>query len=92
MDIDKKIRYQSKRGLLELDLILSDFILHESQKLSIDEKHVLLNLLTTDDMTLWDIFQKKQEPYEGHKNILSRIEMFTKNNRVAILEDDHEEK
>ena len=78
MDIEKKIKYQARRGLLELDLLLSDFVLQECSKLNEGEKKILLDFLTMDDMVLWDILQKKQQPDEEYKNIIGRIEVFNR--------------
>ena len=75
MDIEKKIKYQARRGLLELDLLLSDFVLQECSKLNEGEKKILLDFLTMDDMVLWDILQKKQQPDEEYKKIIGRIEV-----------------
>ena len=73
MDIEKKIKYQARRGLLELDLLLSDFVLQECSKLNEGEKKILLDFLTMDDMVLWDILQKKQQPDEEYKLSLIHI-------------------
>ena len=43
MNIDREIKYRSRRGLLELDLFLSDFIDEESSLMHMNEKKYYLN-------------------------------------------------
>lgn len=81
MDIEKKIKYQSKRGFLELDFFLSDFVAKECSKLTKDEKQSLLDLLNIDDMVLLEILQKKHQPYGQYKKIISLIEAFNEKNK-----------
>ena len=45
MNIDHVIRYKSRRGLLELDLVLGDFYQNEYESLSLIEKNALLKIL-----------------------------------------------
>jgi|TARA_B110000259_G_C13997927_1_gene395157 succinate dehydrogenase flavin-adding protein (antitoxin of CptAB toxin-antitoxin module) len=79
MKIDKEIKHQSRRGLLELDLFLSDFIDNESSLMAEDNKRILLDFLMLDDMAMLDIMQKKVDPITEHKNIVSKIECFNAN-------------
>jgi succinate dehydrogenase flavin-adding protein (antitoxin of CptAB toxin-antitoxin module) len=55
MNIDHVIRYKSRRGLLELDLVLGDFYKNEYTSLSINEKNALLKILKKQDIDLWNI-------------------------------------
>ena len=55
MNIDHVIRYKSRRGLLELDLVLGDFYKNEYASLSIIEKNALLKILKKQDIDLWNI-------------------------------------
>ena len=59
MNIDQVIRYKSRRGLLELDLVLADFYKNDYQALSDMKKQVLLNILKKQDDELWKILSKK---------------------------------
>lgn len=59
MNIDQVIRYKSRRGLLELDLVLADFYKNDYQALSDMKKQVLLNILKKQDNKLWKILSKK---------------------------------
>jgi succinate dehydrogenase flavin-adding protein (antitoxin of CptAB toxin-antitoxin module) len=55
MNIDHVIRYKSRRGLLELDLVLGDFYQNEYESLSLVEKNALLKILKKQDNDLWNI-------------------------------------
>lgn len=59
MNIDQVIRYKSRRGLLELDLVLNDFYNNDYEALSDLKKQVLLNILKKQDNDLWKILSKK---------------------------------
>jgi succinate dehydrogenase flavin-adding protein (antitoxin of CptAB toxin-antitoxin module) len=59
MNIDQVIRYKSRRGLLELDLVLNDFYKNDYEALSDMKKQVLLNILKKQDNELWKILSKK---------------------------------
>jgi len=59
MNIDQVIRYKSRRGLLELDLVLNEFYKNDYEALSDLKKQVLLNILKKQDNELWKILSKK---------------------------------
>ena len=59
MNIDQVIRYKSRRGLLELDLVLNDFYKNDYEALSDLKKQVLLNILKKQDNELCKILSKK---------------------------------
>jgi len=59
MNIDHVIRYKSRRGLLELDLVLGDFYQNEYESLSLIEKNVLLKILKKQDNDLWNILSTR---------------------------------
>jgi len=59
MNIDHVIRYKSRRGLLELDLVLGDFYQNEYESLSLIEKNALLKILKKQDNDLWNILSKQ---------------------------------
>ena len=75
-NIDKEIKHQSRRGLLELDLFLSDFIDNESSLMAEDNKRILLDFLMLDDMAMLDIMQKKVDPSFVFKDVVTKIENF----------------
>jgi succinate dehydrogenase flavin-adding protein (antitoxin of CptAB toxin-antitoxin module) len=59
MNIDHVIRYKSRRGLLELDLVLGDFYQNEYESLSLVEKNALLIILKKQDNDLWNILSRR---------------------------------
>jgi len=59
MNIDHVIRYKSRRGLLELDLVLGDFYQNEYESLSLVEKNTLLKILKKQDNDLWNILSTR---------------------------------
>lgn len=59
MNIDHVIRYKSRRGLLELDLVLGDFYQNEYESLSLIEKNALLKILKQQDNDLWNILSTR---------------------------------
>ena len=59
MNIDHVIRYKSRRGLLELDLVLGDFYQNEYESLSLIEKNALLKILKKQDNELWSILSSR---------------------------------
>jgi antitoxin CptB len=59
MNIDHVIRYKSRRGLLELDLVLGDFYQNEYESLSLVEKNALLTILKKQDNDLWNILSTR---------------------------------
>ena len=59
MNIDQVIRYKSRRGLLELDLVLGDFYQNEYESLSLVEKNALLKILKKQDNDLWNILSTR---------------------------------
>jgi len=59
MNIDHVIRYKSRRGLLELDLVLGDFYQNEHESLSLVEKNALLKILKKQDNDLWNILSTR---------------------------------
>jgi succinate dehydrogenase flavin-adding protein (antitoxin of CptAB toxin-antitoxin module) len=59
MNIDHVIRYKSRRGLLELDLVLGDFYQNEYESLSLVEKNALLKILKKQDNDLWNILSRR---------------------------------
>jgi antitoxin CptB len=59
MNIDHVIRYKSRRGLLELDLVLGDFYQNEYESLPLIEKNALLKILKKQDNDLWNILSTR---------------------------------
>ncbi len=48
-----RLRWQSRRALLELDLLLERFWLRESELINVEDETGLQQLLSLDDYDLW---------------------------------------
>ena len=63
-DLKKKIMWQCRRGLWELDIILKPFVENSFEKLSMDKQLLFQELLTLEDIELFDILVNKLDPSE----------------------------
>ena len=59
-----RLRWRSRRGLLELDVVLKDFLDRCYPRLTLAEQEAFEKLLTTSDETLLAYVQGKQNPPE----------------------------
>ena len=57
-----RLKWKCRRGLLELDLILNDFIEKHLQE---KDLHALNDLLELEDNDLWDIVSGRSDRYDG---------------------------
>lgn len=55
MSEDDRIRWHCRRGLLELDLVLNQFLDSCFSQLTTDQKGALVRLLDLPDNDLWDL-------------------------------------
>lgn len=60
-----KLRWQCRRGMLELDLLLSPFLETHYAQLSIDEQKLFVQLLSSTDQDLYDWLVKQQLPSDA---------------------------
>lgn len=63
-DLKKKIMWQCRRGLWELDIILKPFVENSFEKLNMEEQLLFQELLTLEDIELFDILVNKLDPSE----------------------------
>ena len=64
-DLKKKILWQCRRGLWELDIILLPFVEKEFTNLNKQDQLLFQQLLKYEDVELFDIFVNKIEPQES---------------------------
>ncbi len=64
-DLKKKILWQCRRGLWELDIILLPFVEKEFTNLNTQDQLLFQQLLKYEDIELFDIFINKIEPQES---------------------------
>ena len=66
-----RLKWKCRRGLLELDLILNDFIEKHLQE---KDLHALNDLLELEDNDLWDIVSGRSDRYDArHGGIVARL-------------------
>ena len=56
-----RLRWRSRRGMLELDLLLLPFFDEVFAELESDQQQAFIRLLEQDDPDLWDWFSRKSE-------------------------------
>lgn len=74
-DTDKRrIRFQTRRGLLELDIVLQRFMSHEYDNLTDDELAVFVEILALEDQPLLAIInQYETSPKVEFEPLLAKI-------------------
>jgi len=77
----KKAYFLSRRGLQELDLVLTPFVEERFSKLNQEDKVSFLELLENNDMDLMDwIINEKRTPKEFN-NIVIQVKDYLKHER-----------
>lgn len=71
---DERIRWHCRRGLLELDLVLSKFLDKKYPALSGPQKSIFSRLLAYQDNDLWDLLSGKADTSDPE--IRKFIELF----------------
>lgn len=61
-DLKKKILWQCRRGLWELDAILIPFVEEHFDGLSRDDKELFKKLLSFEDIEIFDLLVNKEDP------------------------------
>jgi antitoxin CptB len=74
-----RLRWRSRRGMLELDLLLLPFFDEVFAELKSDEQQAFIKLLEQDDPDLWDWFSRKSESDDPElaalvERILNRVQ------------------
>lgn len=57
--------WRSRRGLLELDLLLPPFVLAHFEQLSATQREALQRLLECEDQDIWSWFQQRSSPEDS---------------------------
>tara|TARA_S200000501_G_C20779852_1_gene724511 strand:- start:681 stop:953 length:273 start_codon:yes stop_codon:yes gene_type:complete len=81
-DILKRIRWRSRRGVLENDLILTKFLDNYEKELTFDELNSYSELLELNDNDLMDLLLGKKEPAGELNNnqLKSLLKLIRENN------------
>ncbi|RPG46657.1 MAG: succinate dehydrogenase assembly factor 2 family protein [Gammaproteobacteria bacterium TMED163] len=70
----QKIFWHSRRGMLELDLLLVPFATEVFENLSTEDQLLYRDLLAEEDQDLWNWFLERVEPSEARfKSMIERI-------------------
>lgn len=69
----ERLRWRCRRGLLELDLVLGDFLNECYVKLSVEEQGAFERLLALPDTTLHAYLQGLNPPTEEFEQIVRKI-------------------
>ena len=73
-DLDhNRMRWASRRGLLELDLFLADFVAHEYPRLSPALKALYRELMSSADQDLFEWLMERSDPDEALQPIIFAI-------------------
>ncbi|HEY8068752.1 MAG TPA: succinate dehydrogenase assembly factor 2 [Burkholderiales bacterium] len=66
-----RLKWKCRRGLLELDLVLQDFVVNRMEEREMD---ALSDLLGMEDNDLWDIVSGRSDRFDArHGGIVARI-------------------
>ena len=78
-DTKKRLHWQCRRGMLELEIFLNDFLKYDYDQLSGDKKVLFEDLLTVIDPVLFDYLMGVQEPDNpAHREIIDIIRTATR--------------
>lgn len=66
-----RLKWKCRRGLLELDLVLQDFVVNRMEEREMD---ALSDLLSMEDNDLWDIVSGRSDRFDArHGGIVARL-------------------
>lgn len=68
-----RVLWRSRRGMLELDLVLVDFARARYAMLPCGEQEAYRGLLEQDDWTLWEWLQGRATPPQAYSRIVDSI-------------------
>ena len=71
-DLDR-VRWSCRRGLLELDLVLRDFLEHCYEGLDGDERQRFVELLDQPDNDLLDLAMGRSEPAARYRTVVEML-------------------
>lgn len=73
----ERVLWRSRRGMLELDLLLVDFAKARYPLLASGDQGAYLRLLGLDDWVIWDWLQRRSKPTPPFCRIIDLIQAFT---------------
>lgn len=69
----ERVLWRSRRGMLELDLLLSAFARDGYPRLGPELQRAYRDMLAVDDWTLWDWLQRQAPPEPAFRSIVGAI-------------------
>ena len=69
----ERVLWRSRRGILELDLVLVDFVRARYELLPCAEQAAYRGLLDQDDWTVWEWLQRRTTPPAAYAGIVDSI-------------------
>ncbi len=85
VDLKKKILWQCRRGLWELDAILIPFVERSFDDLNLDNKNLFIELLTYEDIEVFDLLVNKRDPKD--KRMKPLVELILNSHMKALKTD-----
>lgn len=74
-----KIKWACRRGMLELDVLLSNFVEHGYNDMGDDDKRLFIQLLSLPDPELFALLMQQVEPVdEQHAQLILRIRRYAR--------------
>ncbi|HEX4480561.1 MAG TPA: succinate dehydrogenase assembly factor 2 [Rudaea sp.] len=70
---DSRLRWRCRRGMRELDQLLTWYLQHRYPATTDAEKHSFATLLDEQDPDLWNWFSCRAEPPDAWKHIVDEI-------------------
>ncbi len=68
-----RVRWQCRRGMLELDLVLARFVERHFAGLPSDQRAAFKTLLEHSDSVLWDLVSGRLDPEPGATETIVRL-------------------
>ena len=84
-----RLRWAARRGMLELDLVLSPYIEHAYLQAPKEEKAAFHALLACEDQDLFDWFVKSKSADETHQSIVSKVLQVKKRHAIDAAQQQH---
>ncbi len=70
---DSRLRWRCRRGMRELDQLLTWYLQHRYHAATDTDKHTFATLLDEQDPDLWNWFSGRTEPPDAWKRIVDEI-------------------
>ncbi|HAJ71312.1 MAG TPA: succinate dehydrogenase assembly factor 2 [Methylophilaceae bacterium] len=70
----RRLAWRCRRGMLELDIILQQFVMEQFNSLTLEELHVFDEMLTLPDTQFWSLIRSsKQDEDRKMESVLNKL-------------------